>query len=446
MQVPIFTAFRFGFSTFVAASLTFVIIHLSLLSLHVVYATDVDSIIREDHNHPLRLHLGIEVDRDSDLGWEANEGNSDYEPEFAGMDRGIIGRASPEISVLGNNAPQRSNIEAGEKQYWVFPNETLWGPHSAVTSGVLLPEGWKRSWTEENDQRIHKEVEGRRPDYAGDLQVDLERRQDVRNGARILYITFNTCLQPSGNFTDTIGPPPQLLLYVSLSERNQRPGGPSVKDPNQQLVPVQGGFANLTLNAPGTVYIGVAAPNNTDFLGLWNYELAASIDAPYHSYGSEDPNLLFVDSDTDSALLVTSNMTQADPDDPLYQKWMKISPPFSMFAHKENDLAIKGVENSYCGLKHNAQIVAHNNGKIDVGMTNRGLGSKPKEQFHIQSLNGSSTYYGFLAMEGKGVVGGGGKVWKAMNFSTKSGTSKSFINKVYQADDFAIRWQLSAAL
>lgn len=437
-------AIQSRFTASFATSLSFLIGYLLLSSLQIAHATEGASIIHEDHNHPLLLNLRIEGEHTTSLDWQQDEGSSDYEPEFAGIDRGIIGRALPEITVLGNNAVRPRNILPGDKQYWVFPNETLWGSLSPAPSGVLSPEGWKRTTGDHNDSRIRTGAEGWYLPHADEVETELSRRQASTNRIRTLYVTLNTCLQPSSNSTDPIGPPPQLQLYVSLSDRNQRPGGPDVKDSDQQQVAVQGGYANLTVNATAAVYIGVAASNITDFAGIWNYELAASIDAPYHSYASERQNLFFIDSDTDSALLVTSNLTQASSDDPLYQKWMTTSPPFSMFAHNENDTAIKGLENSYCGLKHNAQIVANKNGqdtgRVDVGMTTRGPGKKPKEQFHIKGLNGSSTYYGFLAMdgnmthEGGGVVGGGGKVWKAMNFSTKSGTSWTFLAEINRAN------------
>jgi len=433
MQFPKLTPLQSRFATSLAASLILVVLYLALSNPHFAYA-DADSITHEDHNHPLLLELQREGDRIEGLGWEDEEQEGIYEPEFAGIDRGIIGRAPAEIIALGNNAPQPSNINAGDTQYWVFPNETLWGPLSPVTPGLPSAVGSERRKLNDDGQRTRLDVEPWDQEHVADMEMTLKGRQDGVSGVRTLYITFNTCRQPSANATSpTGGPtgaPPQLQMYVSQSDRNQRPG-PNVNDPSQRLVPIRGGFASAILNATGAVYIGMAAPNNSDFSGVYNYELAASIDAPYHSYDSESTNLFFVDSDTNSALLVTNDTTQANPNETLYQKWMTISPPFSMFAHNENDSTIRGIENSYCGMKLNAQIVANKNGqntgRVEVGMTNRGLGRKPKEQFHIKSLNGSSTYYGFLAMdgnstnEGGGVVGGGGKIWKAMNFSTKSG-------------------------
>jgi hypothetical protein len=106
---------------------------------HFAYA-DADSITHEDHNHPLLLELQREGDPIEGLGWEDEEQEGIYEPEFAGIDRGIIGRAPAEIIALGNNAPQPSNINAGDTQYWVFPNETL-GPSFTCHTWFTLSSG-----------------------------------------------------------------------------------------------------------------------------------------------------------------------------------------------------------------------------------------------------------------------------------------------------------------
>jgi calcium channel MID1 len=249
----------------------------------------------------------------------------------------------------------------------------------------------------------------------------------VSKRATTLYLTLNTCIQPSANSTDdsAVGGPPQLQIYVSQAESLQKPG-PDTDSPDQTVFNADGGYVAMTLAADGNVNIGVSAPNSTAFSGIYNYEIAASIDAPYHEIDDGTPNLYFVDGDSGAALLVTNDTTQSNPDEELYKQWMNMTPPFTMFAHNMNDSAILGVHKSVCGLNIFAQI-SKRTSNVEAGMTNRGVNQKPKEQFYITSLNHSSTYYGFLAMEGnstssgEGVVGGGGKVWKAMNFTTKSG-------------------------
>jgi calcium channel MID1 len=183
---------------------------------------------------------------------------------------------------------------------------------------------------------------------------------------------------------------------------------------------------NATVEATSDVYISVAAPNSTSFSGIYNYELAASIDGYFHQVDTLQPFLFFIDSDVGSALLVTNNVTQSASNSTNYKEWMDITPPYTIFVSNTNDSSIQGLERSYCALNQLAQIGKGKNG-VEVGMTNRGLGKKPKEQFYVTGLNRSSTYYGFLAMDGNstnsgnGVIGGGGKVWQGMNFTTKAG-------------------------
>jgi calcium channel MID1 len=64
----------------------------------------------------------------------------------------------------------------------------------------------------------------------------------------------------------------------------------------------------VVLNATQDVYIGVFAPSAAGYNpSFYNYDLAASIDAPYHYYNESDPNLIFIDSDSNSAMLMTNN-------------------------------------------------------------------------------------------------------------------------------------------
>jgi calcium channel MID1 len=191
------------------------------------------------------------------------------------------------------------------------------------------------------------------------------------------------------------------------------------------------------MKASNDVHVGISALNITGFTGSWNYEIAASVDDPYHSVNETWSNLFFVDGDNHAALLITNDTTEANASSQVYQEWMTIRPPYGVFAHNMNDSSILGVKNSFCGLSNYAQIMANLPG-VDsqnvVGMTNRGLGGKPKEQFYITDLHATSRYWGFLAMAGNstpGVIGGGGKVWMAMNFTTKTGKLLTTLARIW---------------
>lgn len=397
MPLPKLTPLQSRFLASFVASAILVILYLSLTSPRFAYAVDLDSRIPPDHNHPIILDDGLTFE-ELELEYEVDDENGD-------SPYSVVERQGADVNPLANNEASPMNIDAGETQNWVFPKTAVDGP--AGDAGPGLPHD---NNTEDEQLRATDE---------------LRKRQDFKT----VYITLTTCLQPSANGTDLAKVPPPLVMYISQSSSNQNPG-PTVGDPAQQNVTVTGGFAIATLQADDDVYIGVSASNNTDFSGIYNYEIAASIDAPFHAANNTWPNLFFVDGDNHAALLITNDTTETNNSSPIYQEWMNMRPPYGLYAHNAEDPSILGVQNSYCGLKNYAQIAANLPGVENqnvAGMTNRGLGGKPKEQFYIQSLNASSQYMGFLAMagnstaQGNGVVGGGGKVWQAMNFNTKTG-------------------------
>lgn len=401
MQFPKLTPLQSRFAASLLASILLLVIYFGLTRPPFAYAAELNQRIPPDHNHPIIA--------DFEDTWEPWLDNDvDSAPSLLALDttaRNVIRQASVDPTAIANNDPQKLNINAGETQFWVFTKEALAGPLSSPNPG--LP-----SLVERTEQAESKQ--------------ELRKRQDssIPGGKRTLWITLNTCLQPSTNKSDA-GIPPQLQLYVSESQDLKTPG-PDQSGGSQRSVLIEDGYGSIRLEASSDVFIGVTAPNTTDFTGIWAYEIAGSIDAPFHEVDSAHPNLYFVDSDSHAALLITNDTTQAQPNETVFQEWMNIKPPFRIFAHNQNDPALLGVQKSYCGLQSYAQIKASADTQ-DASMTTRGRGGKPKEQLYLQRLNTSSTYFGILVMNGNsttsgnGVVGGGGKVWKAMNFTTKTG-------------------------
>ncbi|KKZ63378.1 hypothetical protein EMCG_02309 [[Emmonsia] crescens] len=404
MSCPKFSHLQSRFAASVTATLFIIIILYFVLSNPTLaYAIDVDSIIPKDHNHPISLSLDLPLDIDSPGP------PPDFELNSAGIAADILRRAPDDAISLKNNVPEQGELDLGATHYFWFSKEALAGPKSDPSPG--LP----------GDNKI---------EFLDNVlmeQAGLERPDDtlVKRATKV-YISATTCLQPAFNATEARDAgPPQLQLYVSQSEDIQQPG-PGVEGPGLQLINFDGGYASTIVDANGDIYIGVSAPRNERYFGSYKFEIAASIDQLFHEAESKVPYLFFVDGDSGSALLQTKETTTAGPDDEIYKQWMSLDPPpFTIFAHNMDDKSILGVQKSYCGLKANAQIGKDGDG-VQVSMTNRGPKRKPKEQFYIRGLNSSSSYYGFLAMEGNstnsgsGVVGGGGKVWKPTSFTTKA--------------------------
>lgn len=332
----------------------------------------------------------------------------DEEEYRRGDDGQVIKRAFADPMEVTNNAFGTLNIDLGQTQYWVFTKDSVLGTPSAA------PEGLPANITSDNttDQN----------------SVD-ERRRELKKRSNAVYVSLNTCLKPSLNTSNpqatSSTPLPPLTVYISTSSNNKNPG--PAGDPSLQTnyTADQGYMGTVIEDVDDAIYIGVSAPNSTLWTGIYNYQVAASIDAYFHSV-DDDTNLFFIDSDINSALLITNNLTQSSAGSPNYQQWMNITPPYTIFANNINDSSISGLEKSYCALNQLAQL-RQGNQAINVSMTNRGLGNKPKEQFYVTYLNSSSTYYGILGMKGQnGAIGGGGKVWRAMNFTTKTGEHSFF--------------------
>ena len=385
-QLPKLTPLQTRFAASLAASLTLLLLYLTFNKPTFAYALQPDSRIPPDHNHPiLDTPFGEEIGA---LGEEQTGHN-------------LRARAEDGVFSLSNNAAQNLNINIGTSQYWTFPKEAIDGPHG--TAGPGLPGS--RLMARDVDDELHK-----------------------RQGDRQVWISLNTCTQPDANETQSeteTAIHPQLQMYISRSDSNQKPG-PSVSDPNQQTIPVNGGYALFNTTGDSSIYIGITAPNTTLFTGIWNYEIAASIDAPYHGAEADWPNLYFVDSDNHAALLITNDTTQAEPNSTIFQEWMSLRLPYGMFAIPHTSPSIYSVRHSYCGLKNSPSIFTNLESVVNqntASMTSRGLGGKPKEQFYITNLTSTTSYWGVLAMQGNStaaVVGGGGTVFAPMNFTTKS--------------------------
>ena len=357
--------------------------------------------------------------------------NLDYEPDFAPFDRSILGRAPTGVTGLANNEAIPMNVIAGTTQLFMFTVSSSNGREAA--EGPLELRSEQSASQTPGDST---EVDESNPAPNNQDEHSIEKRQSSRR----VYISANTCKQPQ-----PVGPvrttqqAPQLTLYVSTSPSNPSPG-PMASADSQTVVEFTEGAVMYDMTARGDVYIGVSAPNvSKEFQGAYNFRIAVSTDMYFYSYNAEnDAALNWVDSDAQGALLITHNLTRSS--NPRLQQKIMAEKPYVIFAQNTNDSSINGLKLSYCGLQNYAQIAATKSGQfasmVETGMTKRGQGHLPKQQFYFSGLNSSSNYVGILAREGNstasgnGVAGGGGHVIRATNFSTKSSKSSTPPNRL----------------
>lgn len=370
-----------------------------------------DTVIQEDHNHHRLRNILDDHHTFQAAAIRANQ----YEPHFAGFDRGILGRAPEAATTLGNNAPQPTEIDQGDIQYWIFPKATLQGSFGQVDPSLPL------NLTATNASRLETDL------------MHLAQNQSLTAGSRTVWLTLSTCDQPVSTTTrgDSVAPSP-LAVYISLSRNNQRPDN----ERKDHVIPLQGGYGLIELSSVSDdIYIGVRAPETEGYEGNYNYELAASIDMPYATYfdGSADPwntTITAWDTDTNSSLLGTGNITNASPGSSNFTKWIQMKPPFSVYVHNQSDPGILGLQRSVCGLRNHALIKDSDIEDSDKTMVQ--IGGQPKQLFYIKDLNSSSSYNAIMTLErsGNGTVGGGGAVWEMTSFTTKSDNNCQIVHSL----------------
>lgn len=313
-----------------------------------------------------------------------------YEPKFDLFGHDVFRRAPPGVATLENNKVTALNLKPGSTACFVLERGAMFG-NGADGSSETFPKP--------------------------------------------VHISANTCLQPANNATDRNGSSaPQLILSISNSSQS------ACSTPTQNPSETGGrvfreGAVMLGTNATGEVFIGVTAPNvSSNFQGVYNFELAVSLDDYVHRFENGGrAELLWMDSDSTSALLVTRNLTENEGD---IRRIMGEEPPYDLYVSNKEAPAIYGLTHSVCGLQNMAQIKVGRmrdglrNGPVATGMTLRGPGGFPKQQFHFVDLNASSSYAGILVkksnmtglgrrQEGNPAIGS--IVFQATEFETVSG-------------------------
>ncbi|KAL4753818.1 hypothetical protein BDW72DRAFT_190777 [Aspergillus terricola var. indicus] len=314
----------------------------------------------------------LNIDRDRDKA---------REPQ--GLD--LLNRGFDDRRSLGNNRLGAREILMGELQQWSFvPNATAGNSSDAQSDNIS-----KRAIT-------------------------------------AVYLSLTICSAPilKESISNTAQALPQLAVYVSTSDFLQDPG-PHHKDGSGQTVYRSSeGYMSATVNATSEVYIAVAAPSNGNFSGSYSYQIAVSTEDFFHNVDDQAALLSFNDSGSETALLTTVSPADEILTEEQRKQWENNTNVYNLFVNNANSTVGSGLSRSYCALaQHSQASIGHN---VEASMSRRkSEDSTLQEQFYVTGLNRSSTYVGILAMgntteSGNGIVGGGGKVWKAKNFSTKS--------------------------
>ncbi|KAH7412189.1 stretch-activated Ca2+-permeable channel component-domain-containing protein [Phaeosphaeria sp. MPI-PUGE-AT-0046c] len=415
MLLPHFTHAQSRLLPFVIANYLLVACSHVAYAIEVPVASHIPSVSRPVPQAPSVVLAQVQDD---------GRGNRDegYTPEFEYFDRSLLGRQDPQEgqTILENNKVEPKDIVPQRNLYFVFKGGQNRLKRAVTTyTEVLEARGSVNLSGESGVEDIHDEQS------ATDGE---ENHVEKRQAGNRIWISVNTCRQPNAptNGTETTKNHPQLTMFVSTSSNNQKPGIDSIEG---LVTPPTGvifdkGFANFSLQATSDIYIGVSAPTlEPGWFGSWHFEIAASTDGPYHSYDGNDPFLYMIDTDGDSALFITYNLSTPGTNDT--NKW-KENNPFRMYAFEADDVSsITGIERSLCALQN---VSRSTNVTSEISITNKFGGALPKSQFHLQGLKAGKKYNGFLTVQGGQdvlqlpggrTVRGGGMVFRQFEYTTK---------------------------
>ncbi|KAH7348195.1 calcium channel subunit Mid1 [Pyrenochaeta sp. MPI-SDFR-AT-0127] len=421
MQPPNLTPLQSRLLAYFVASYFCLALWTSPTSRYFAYAVEIPAILDNDAPTPAELPQ-------SDDEIIGIPGGGGYAPDFAYLDRSLIGRQAEDVTKLANNVKQEKEISPGATIHFVLERN-----RSSIRRTTESPlEALEARGTDNLDEDLY--AERRTADGYGDAaHEDTSNEIKKRQSGRQIWVSANTCRQPMPNGTTTPKSNPQLVMYISNSTSNQKPGPDSTDNLATELLLFDNGYASFEVQTDSDVYIGISAPNlDKDWTGSWRFELAASTDGLFHDYNNTEPFLYMIDTDSESALFITYDLGTSNETQDV-EKWGQQN-PFKMYAFPAGAwTSITGMEHSYCALKEQFNSNTTKNFTIETNITTKfGDGHLPRSQFHVQGLDTARMYYGFVVVEENqetarlpavGQVRGGGKVFQQFNWTTKADDS-----------------------
>lgn len=224
----------------------------------------------------------------------------------------------------------------------------------------------------------------------------------------LVFITGNICLQPAdeaadANQTLTVYYLFNLLMFQDIEA--------------SQMVLFDGGYfsalADLSVTALQTIlYIAVRAPESTNTLALWLYEIGVSQNDLVYQWDTRTFATV-VDTDHESALVVTGNLTQVGQHLNISTYNALLLSYLLLVYTEEAQAGLAALNNSWCAINNGPHILAGLSWATSY--TTRGGGLH--QQFEILGLNASTTYVAYLVTDLLALLQGG-VLYKPFTFRT----------------------------
>ena len=248
----------------------------------------------------------------------------------------------------------------------------------------------------------------------------------------LVFITGNICTQ---DYNTAASANHSLTVYYSFNSTMF-----TILEVGQMAHFEDGYFQALTdvallLTGTAVLYIAVQAPESTNTSATWSYMIGVSQNDLVFQYDDES-FVSVVDTDHESALIVTGNLTapsgasgQANYNASLsvYQLYV--------YSYENKDL-FADTSSSWCAIRNGPALFASTN--YITSYTSRGGGLY--QQFLVTGLNASTKYVGYLVSDFGGVDSNaqyGGAVYQQFQFDTMSTEACALIYDLEFCDQVA---------
>ncbi|ODV81446.1 uncharacterized protein CANTADRAFT_19081 [Suhomyces tanzawaensis NRRL Y-17324] len=226
----------------------------------------------------------------------------------------------------------------------------------------------------------------------------------------LIFLTGNLCTQPSNvGLNDT-----SLAVYYSFNASmftNFELG---------QMELFEAGYFQALTDVPivdsseyedSVLYIAVRAPENTDRTANWTYQIGVSQNDLVFQW-DDRPSAMVVDTDEQSALIVTNNLTAPHSSDLSRLNISKSPYSLLVYSYDYKDY-FASLNCSWCAIRDGPALLSSS--EINTSYTTRNGGIQ--QQFYVSNLNSSTKYLAYLVSD----FGGnsfGGAIYQPLEFET----------------------------
>ncbi|CUM65909.1 uncharacterized protein PRCAT00003561001 [Priceomyces carsonii] len=239
----------------------------------------------------------------------------------------------------------------------------------------------------------------------------------------LIFLTGNICSQPANvNASD-----PSLAVYYSFNASMFQ----NFEISHMELF--KNGYFQALADVPisessenkdSILYIAVRAPENTNISSIWTYEIGVSQNDLVFQWDDRTWATL-VDTDDDSALIVTGNLTMGQDTNYTTMNATKSQYSLSIYSYDYRHY-FASLNSSWCAIRNGPALFSMSN--FESSYTNRGGGLQ--QQFYVTGLNSSTKYVAYLISD----FGGndfGGVAYQPFEFET---LDKDACDLIYDLD------------